>query len=273
MILRLEAVMRMASWVMAGLVWLAGTAVAGEAAHQPPEVLRVLSYNIHVGRGMDGRLDLERIARVIRESRADVAALQEVDVNTRRTGNVDQAAELARLTGMHVYYGKAMDYDGGAYGVAILSRFELTETRTHPLGFEGRSEPRVAAEARFRLGDAGPRVAFFCTHLEHQSEPLRLRQVAALQQATADPGADMVILAGDINAQPGSEPMRVLLERWTDATARPGDPTFPAPAPRIRIDYVLFLPSKHFRLIESQVLDEPVASDHRPVLAVFAVER
>ena len=119
--------MRNMAFVVTLITWLACAAFAGEVPPAAPASLRVLTYNIHIGKGLDGKLDLERIARVIRDSKADVVALQEVDVKTRRTENVDQAAELARLTNMHVHFGKAMDHDGGAYGVAILSRFELSE--------------------------------------------------------------------------------------------------------------------------------------------------
>ena len=78
--------------------------------------LRVLSYNLHHGEGDDGKLDLPRLAAVITASGADLVALQEVDQKTTRTGGVDQAAELARLTGLRFRYGKALDYQGGAYG-------------------------------------------------------------------------------------------------------------------------------------------------------------
>lgn len=70
-----------------------------------PLRLRVLTYNIHHGAGIDGKLDLERIARVIRDARPDIVALQELDRNTQRTRKVDQPAELARLTGLHGTFG------------------------------------------------------------------------------------------------------------------------------------------------------------------------
>lgn len=75
--------------------------------------LRVLSYNIHHGEGVDGKFDLERIAKVIQSVNPDLVALQEVDRNTTRASDVDQAQELAELTGMHMAYGKALDYQGG----------------------------------------------------------------------------------------------------------------------------------------------------------------
>ena len=118
------------------------------AAESSPAVatLRVLTYTLHHGEGVDGKLDLVRLARVITAARADVVALQEVDQKTTRTGGVDQAAELARLTGLHFAYGKAMDYQGGAYGQALLSRWPLAVGRLHrapaPQPREGRAPHR-----------------------------------------------------------------------------------------------------------------------------------
>ena len=85
-----------------------------------PFRLRVLSYNIHHGQGTDGRFDLARLAEVIDRLEPDLVALQEVDHRTRRAKGVDQAAELGRLTGMHSWFGKAMDFSGGGYGDSPL---------------------------------------------------------------------------------------------------------------------------------------------------------
>src|ERR1044072_7375031 len=87
--------------------------------------LNVMSYNIHVGIGMDKKLDLARIAEVIKGSRADIIGLQEVDRGVERTGRVDEIRELARLTGMDYAFAHNLDYQGGQYGVAVLSRFPI----------------------------------------------------------------------------------------------------------------------------------------------------
>ncbi|MFN9083801.1 MAG: endonuclease/exonuclease/phosphatase family protein, partial [Acidobacteriota bacterium] len=73
-----------------------------------PEV-RVLTYNIHHGEGIDGRFDLQRIARVIQNSHADIVALQEVDQRTNRIRRADTLAELARMTGLQPLFGKSMN--------------------------------------------------------------------------------------------------------------------------------------------------------------------
>lgn len=98
------------------------SATFAQDAPAPALTLRVLSYNIHHGRGTDNQVDLARIAKVISDSQADLVALQEVDHGTRRTGGVDQTSELGRLTGMHSQFCKQIDYDDGEYGQALLSR-------------------------------------------------------------------------------------------------------------------------------------------------------
>src|SRR5882762_1627926 len=90
--------------------------------------LRIMTYNIHTGVGMDKKLDLQRIADVINHERPDLVGLQEVDRGVKRTGGVDEIAELARLTKMEYAFAHNLDYQGGQYGVAILSRYPILKT-------------------------------------------------------------------------------------------------------------------------------------------------
>jgi endonuclease/exonuclease/phosphatase family metal-dependent hydrolase len=245
---------------------------AGQASQQPapPAVrLRVLTYNIHHGEGTDGKLDLARIAKVISGEKPDLVALQEVDVNTTRTGGVDQAAELARLTGMHVVFGKAIDYQGGAYGNAVLSRFPITSHAVHPLPAKEGSEKRCGLAAVVRPWQGGPALTFVSTHLDHlRDESDRLAQADALQQALLKDTEQATILAGDLNAVPGSETIKRFTGKWVDTGAEANAPTVPAARPNRRIDYVLLRPAAVWRAVETKVLEESVASDHRAVLAV-----
>ena len=88
-------------------------------------ILRVLSYNIHHAAGTDGKLDLTRIANVINSVKPDVVSLQEVDQNVRRSNSINQPDELAKLTGMRVLFAQNIPLQGGSYGNAILTRFEI----------------------------------------------------------------------------------------------------------------------------------------------------
>ena len=239
-------------------------AVAALAAAEST-TLRVLSYNIHHGEGVDGKLDLVRLAGVITAARADVVALQEVDQKTTRTGGVDQAAELARLTGLHFAYGKAMDYQGGAYGQALLSRWPLADFTVHPLPNPAKVEPRIAISAIVRP-PGQPAFRFVGTHLDAtRDDTARWQQAARLIELF---GADATptILIGDLNARPETRIMQALLRPFTDASARQPAPTSPAENPKARIDFVLLRPATTWRVLSSTVIPEAVASDHRPLL-------
>jgi len=245
---------------------LAGLAVALPAADPPGGTsLRVLCYNIHHGEGTDGKIDLPRQARVIADAKPDLVALQEVDNRCRRSGKVDQIAELARLTGLHGRFGKQIDFEGGEYGQAVLSRFPLDELTVHWLPGKPDRERRIAVEARVKVG--GGEVSFVGTHLHHQRGDFREQQAAKLNELFGK-AERPVVLAGDLNAEPDAEPLDVLREKWTVATARRSLLTYPAVKPAAQIDYVLCRPGKRFRVVEAKVIDETVASDHRPVLAV-----
>jgi endonuclease/exonuclease/phosphatase family metal-dependent hydrolase len=242
------------------------TAVLRAADPERKSTLRVLCYNIHHGEGTDGKVDLPRLARVIRNADPDLVALQEVDNKTKRTGGVDQTSELARLTGLHGRFGKAIDFEGGGYGQAVLSRFVIGEANVHTLPGMPEREQRIAFEVRFKFENRD--LSFVTTHLHHQEPALREKQAAKLNGLFADTERP-VILAGDLNATPESKPISTLKSTWTIATADPGLLTFPSAKPNKQIDYILFRPRERFRVVGAAVIDEAVASDHRPVLAVL----
>ena len=168
---------------------------------------------------------------------------------------------------MHSTFGKAMDYAGGQYGEAILSRVPLANVKVHELPTAKGCEPRAAVAAEIRF-DGGQKFLFVGTHLEHANKEIRLSQAHALNELFVKNSLP-VILAGDLNAVPDSPPMKALRENWKDAAAVGSKPTWPADKPRVRIDYVLLRPASAWRVIEARVDDETVASDHRPVLVVL----
>ena len=237
--------------------------------------VRVLTYNIHHGEGTDAVLDLERIARVITNTQPDLVALQEVDNRTERTGRVNQAAELGRLTGMHAVFGKAMDYQGGGYGLAILSRWPIAQTQRHPLPSTEGHEPRALLLVRVRADPMDKEGFWFgSTHLDHTREDLnRMNHARRIIEVVAGMGQAPVILAGDFNAVPETPVMEMLFEHFSDGSAMDPRPTIPVVNPMRRIDYVLFRPHNKWMAKETRVLPEEVASDHRPLLVVLEYSR
>jgi endonuclease/exonuclease/phosphatase family metal-dependent hydrolase len=240
-------------------------ALSGRAADPP--MLRVLTYNIHHGEGTDGKIDLPRLARVIADAKPDLVALQEVDRKTRRSKGVDQTAELARLTGLHGKFAKQLDYDGGEYGQAILSRFPLPDDpAVHWLPGTPDRERRIAGAGRVRVGERT--LTFVTTHLHHARPEFREQQAARLIELFAKDD-NPVVLAGDLNATPDEKPIALLSAKWQVAPAGATYRTYPAGKPTKQLDYVLCRPGTRLRVREARVIDEAVASDHRPVLAVL----
>ncbi len=242
--------------------------VASVADAADPIRVRVLSYNIHHAEGTDGRLDLSRIGKIISSVQPDVVALQEIDFKTARTNGVDQAAELARLTELHVASGPNIDYQNGHDGTAILSRWKIASHMNHPLPNTG-GEQRGVLVAEIEAGNSGPRLHLLGTHLDHRpAEEERLASAKFINEL-AEKLDGPALLAGDLNAVPTSETLKLFQQNWTNPTASKPLPTIPSNVPTRQIDYVLFRPADQWRMVEAQVLDEPVASDHRPLLVVL----
>jgi endonuclease/exonuclease/phosphatase family metal-dependent hydrolase len=252
--------------VLAGALVILFAAMASPAL---PRQLRVLTYNIHHGEGMDGQFDLARLAEVMLRTEPDLIALQEVDRRTARAGGVDQLAELERLTGMYGAFGKAMDFQGGAYGVAVLSRFPVLQVQNRALPGSPDREPRTGLTVDVALEGAGPRLHFTSTHLDQGRDlTSRLEQAGYLNVVLAGDDGTPGVLAGDMNSQADTEVMKLLTERWTDMFVAPAPPA-PTDRPMRRVDYVLVRPAPMWRTVDSQIIDDRVASDHRPVLVVL----
>ena len=253
---------------MRPLVLLLGTlmvllSVPGRAGDDPAATpLRLLSYNIKHGLGMDGSIDLARVARVIETNRADLVALQEVDLRCARSGVVDQTAELGRRLGMHHAFGDFMDFQGGEYGLAVLSRHPITSTNRHVL--PAGAEPRCALEVVVQPPGLSTPLSFVSIHLDWTSPERRVPQMRTLLAALADRGHP-VVLAGDFNAARDDASMRLLAAPWTIQPKRGGAFTFPADAPRVELDYFV-MRGWPGGTATTQVIDERVASDHRPIL-------
>ncbi|MBW8686420.1 endonuclease/exonuclease/phosphatase family protein [Chitinophaga rhizophila] len=237
-----------------------------------PDTLRILSYNIHHANppSRPEYIDLDAIARVINEQRPDFVALQEVDVRTGRSGkDVDQAAVLARKTGMHSFFAKAIPYDGGEYGVAVLSRYPVKEGRAYALP----SVPGVKAEQRALCTVAvtlpdGREVMMASTHLDvTRSDSNRVLQTREISRILGQAGMP-VILAGDMNAKAGSRAISILDSTFT-RTCTECPFTIPVDTPKRAIDFIMYAPASVFRVIGHQVITERYASDHLPVLATL----
>ncbi len=245
----------------------------GENSTPRKTQLRVLCYNIHYGQGNDGKYDIERLAGVIARTKPDLVALQEVDVGVKRSGRVHQAQRLAELTGMAVRFGPTQHYEGGLFGNAVLTRLPIQDVRIQPLPYTESTPKRVTyprgAIALLVRTAGGKTLRFISTHFQHNVPEDRLAEAKAINALFAGDDAMPTILAGDMNAKPGSAPIEMLGQRWSNAIDASATPTAPSTKPTSRIDYIFHRPAAAFRLLQSEVVAESMASDHRPVLAVF----
>lgn len=236
--------------------------------------LKVMSYNIHHCNppSKDGWIDVNAIANVIKKENPDIVGLQEVDINTARSGTINQAAELALKTGLTSYYfAKAIDYDGGDYGVAILSKYPLSDMKTYQLPMDNnmQGEPRVLATATVIL-PGGKKITFGCTHLDAQrNDTNRVLQIKKINNIVTDAQLPMII-AGDFNAEEESEVIRILDSQFK-RTCKPCKPTIPATSPRKAIDFIAYKAQGAFSVLKHEVVNETYASDHLPVTAIFAL--
>jgi endonuclease/exonuclease/phosphatase family metal-dependent hydrolase len=240
---------------------------AGIKARSPVRIA-VLTYNIYHGEDANGESNLDAVAGIINSLGPDVVALQEVDNKTTRAKGLDLTAELSKRTGMEGVFGKAMDYAGGGYGEAVLSRLPVLATKNNPLPHTPKAEPRAALEVHVQL-PAGGKLVFVGTHLDHQRDQKnRMMQASRIKELYE--GCQVpIILAGDLNAVPGSDPINLLRREWSYAGQGEAKPTFPSVKPRRKIDYIMYKPKGRWRVIEIRVIDEKVASDHCPVFAVL----
>jgi endonuclease/exonuclease/phosphatase family metal-dependent hydrolase len=260
--------LRFAALCLAALAFCcAGARIASAKGH----TLRVLTYNIHVGVGMDKQLDLKRIAEVIKRERADLVGLQEVDRGVERTKRVDEIAELARLTGMEYAFANNLRYQGGWYGVAVLSRFPLE--RVEHWRYANRREAERRGFLRVRVSAWGRAIDFVTTHLDYQHEDGRVFESQQLLEALRDDGTPLVV-TGDFNEEPDGEAYRLVRARfadaWEEAGGRDVGRTYPADKPAKRIDYV-FHKGARLRVKSARVVSTE-ASDHRPLLVSFELD-
>ncbi len=237
-------------------------------AQAEPTPLRVLSYNIHHGEGVDGKLDLPRIAKVIRSVDPDLVALQEVDQNVERSGGVDQPSELARLTGMNVAFGANISLQGGHYGNAVLSRFPIQRYKNHLLPNVDAGEQRGVLAVEIHPPKVDCPVLLLATHFDHRSNDEERIQSAMAVNALVKDDFRPALLAGDLNDVVGSETLNRLEAQWK----RSNEvllPTIPVGEPKRQIDFILYRPAPRWKVMETRVLDEAVASDHRAVFCVL----
>lgn len=239
-------------------------------------IIKVMTYNVHHCNppGKPNAINVDAIAAVIKKEKADIVAVQEVDVNTIRSGKINQAEQLAAKAGYpSFYFAKAMDYDGGQYGVLILSKYSLSDTKTHllPTGALQKGEPRVLATATVTL-PGGKLYRFGCTHLEAYNKASRVLQAKEICRIAGETALPFII-AGDLNATEGSDVINILDNHFT-RTCYNCPPTFWEDGETGAIDFIVFTPAKDvFNVLSHNVVQNKEASDHMPVTTALQLHQ
>jgi endonuclease/exonuclease/phosphatase family metal-dependent hydrolase len=224
-----------------------------------------MTYNIHHAEGRDHKVDLDRIAAIVRAAHADVVCLQEVDRHLPRTQRLDFPTLLAQRLNMTVVFEPNYQFGGGDYGNATLTRLDVVSHENIRLPGPDKSEPRGCLRTTVRVGDQI--VDILNAHLGLDAAE-RKDQADAILKALRDVPT---ILAGDMNETRAEPAVRLLMGRFRDATAEnSGDnaATFPSHQRKRRIDFVFV--SEGIDVLSSRVLSTPetaVASDHLPFAA------
>ncbi|MGC5345089.1 endonuclease/exonuclease/phosphatase family protein [Streptomyces sp. DT171] len=286
---------KLGTLVVAGLL-TAGTALPAKAAGAPATPgkdlrvgpahattapgnaiqLRVATYNIHAGAGMDDVFDLDRQADQLRSLKADVIGLQEVDVHwSARSEWRDVARELGERLRMRVSFAPIYSLDPATpgaprreFGVAVLSRYRIESAENHEITRLSTQAPDPLPAPAPGFGEVTVRVRglpvhVYVTHLDYRADPsVRTAQIADTRRIMAEDRGRKVLL-GDFNASPTAAELAPLWRELTDV--EPGSPTYPARDPVRRIDYVAV--SKDGVRVRGAAVPETLASDHRPVVA------
>lgn len=227
--------------------------------------LKILSYNVRNARGMDNVTDYGRVATIIKRIDADCAALQELDSATERSNGDLVIEELAKLTGMYATYNKSIDYQGGGYGIGILTKEKPLRKEAIPL--PGREEKRSLLLVE--MSD----YVICSTHWSLTQED-RIASVNVINEVLKNYTQKPVFLAGDLNAVPESEEIQKITEDW-DILNDLSQPTIPVNNPTRCIDYILAKNNSKFKIktLETKVEDEKLASDHLPVWVKIAIQK
>ena len=219
-----------------------------------PHRMRIMSYNIRIGIGMDNNTDLQRAADVIKRVNPDFVGLQEVDSVAERSGWVDQAKALGEMTGMHYIFAPALERSKGLYGIAALVKEKPISYRN--IHLPGQEEVRTFLVLEYDD-------YLLCnTHFSLVADS-RKESVEIIRNVIAEYDKPAII-TGDFNMYTTSDEYRMMDETWeplSDITCN----TFPANGATHTIDFIWGREGYEYDVKYREVIDEPLASDHLPL--------
>lgn len=261
-----------------GYILLVVTVMLLQACGQSESLtLTLVHYNVGVFSKTDSS-SVAVVADAVRELRADVVSLNELDNMVFRTGLKDQLALFSsEMGGWNSVFAPAMPFQGGRYGVGLsaepgLELLRMDKVRLPQLNGQ---EPRAMAVMEF--GD----FVVASTHLDHKSAEARLGQVHAVNHyidSVYSGSRKPIFLCGDFNCLPESNPISLVKQTWQQLS--PSQPTYPADFPAKCIDYIFVRPNGNEIHVNSASVptdladtDLSTASDHLPVVVTVTIKR
>ena len=235
----------------------------GSVFHLHAQTIRVLSFNIHHGNPpaeKESIINLDTIATIIKNSKADLVGLQEIDVNLGRSYFENQAKKLAELTGMYYIFSKGIDLEKGEYGTAILSKQPIERVEKHFLPSPVESERRSLAVIEVTIHKK--KLLFANTHLDLRDKN-KIEQAKFITHRFKNEKLP-VILVGDLNSEPKDPAIAELGKVFIKSNIANGF-TFPQDKPNTEIDYIMINKTANAKFANHRILDEKYASDHRPL--------
>ncbi len=236
-------------------------------AQTGPFHLKVMSFNVCRSGELTG-YSVAPFANLIRQYQPDIIALQELDYKTTRNTGIDFTTKLGAALGMFPVFGRTIYYQGGEYGIAVLSRFPFLSVKTEPLPSPaGTKEQRAVLITEIRL-PSGRDIRFASTHLDHSTDAIGSVMAGALNNFLLKDNRPTIV-GGDFNAQPESGTIANVMQPWNRFCNN--DPTAPD-NPTKKIDYLFGYPKEKCRTISYQVIAGTGISDHCPIVAEVEFE-
>ncbi len=232
-------------------------------------ILKVMSYNIKHGEGLDTIIDLSRAANIIKSQSPDLVGLQEIDSCCLRSNNLDQTNYLALQTSMTGTFGKFMDLQNGSYGMATLTAMPIVTSKIVSLP-DAKYEPRSTIVQEIKIEDVS--ILFANVHFDwidgDEGSGNRLKQAQALVEYI-NTSKKAAIILGDFNCTPDSPTMTYFSEQGFVFIDKGTDNLSFQIGSKLEIDHVIYRSSEKVQFTSKtiQLLDAPVTSDHRPLVA------
>ena len=236
--------------------------------------MRIVTYNIHRSRGLDGRVRPDRVVAVLEEVGADVIALQEVLSIEGSDPEKNQAEYIARSLGFHHGLGENRRMRGGAYGNVVLSRYPLRTVRNYDISVTG-CERRGCLYTDIRLPD-GEILHVFNVHLGLALLERRRQARQLVDQVLGDAILKGPrIMLGDFNEWTRGLTTRLLGRHLKAVNLRRHlrwARTYPGIMPVLALDHIYFDPSLELdKLTLHRSRTALMASDHLPLVADFSL--